>query len=92
MKHNIRINGEVKEIDCDIYIGLHDKNGKKIFTGDKIRFWDDYEELVGTVVLCEGEFIVEEYGCGDSKLLDFFDRHKDTEEIEVIGHVEEDEE
>lgn len=34
MKHNIRINGEVKEIDCELGSGVFDKNGREIFEGD----------------------------------------------------------
>ena len=34
MKHNIRINGEVKEIDCELGSGILDKNGREIFEGD----------------------------------------------------------
>ena len=38
MKHNIRINGEVKEIDCELGSGILDKNGREIFEGDKVKF------------------------------------------------------
>ena len=37
MKHRIRINGEVKELDCELGSGVLDKNGREIFEGDKIR-------------------------------------------------------
>ena len=37
MKHNIRINGEVKEIDCEIGSGILDKNGREIFEGDRVK-------------------------------------------------------
>ena len=37
MKHNIRINGEVKEIDCELGSGIFDKNGKEIFEGDRVK-------------------------------------------------------
>ena len=84
MKHNIRINGSVKEIDCDIATGLRDKNGKKIFTGDKVRYWDGYTPLSGTVTLIEGEFVIEEGWSNALALLTFFDRHKKTEEIEIV--------
>lgn len=36
MKHNIRINGEVKTVDCELGSGVFDKNGKEIFEGDRI--------------------------------------------------------
>lgn len=34
MKHNIRINGVVQEIDCELGSGVYDKNGREIFEGD----------------------------------------------------------
>ena len=37
MKHNIRINGEVKEIDCVLGSGILDKNGREIFEGHKVK-------------------------------------------------------
>ena len=40
MKHRIRINGEVKELDCELGSGIFDKNGREIFEGDKVLFND----------------------------------------------------
>lgn len=37
MKHNIRINGEVKEIDCEFGSGILDKHGREIFEGDTVK-------------------------------------------------------
>lgn len=34
MKHNIRINGQVQELDCEIGTGICDKTGREIFEGD----------------------------------------------------------
>jgi len=34
MKHNIRINGSVKEIDCELGSGIFDKHGREVFEGD----------------------------------------------------------
>ena len=31
MKHNIRINGEVKEIDCELGSGILDQNGHELW-------------------------------------------------------------
>ena len=36
MKHNIRINGEVKEIDCELGSGITDKNGHEVYEGDEL--------------------------------------------------------
>lgn len=37
MRHNIRINGEVKTVDCKLGSGIMDKNGVEIFEGDKVK-------------------------------------------------------
>ena len=37
MKHNIRINGEIKEIDCELGSGHCDDNGNEIFEGDCVQ-------------------------------------------------------
>lgn len=41
MKHNIRINGEIKTVDCELGSGTLDKNGKEIFEGDTVKIIDD---------------------------------------------------
>lgn len=37
MKHNVRINGEVREMDFELGSGLVDINGQEIFEGDILR-------------------------------------------------------
>lgn len=34
MKHHIRINGEIKEVDCELGSGQFDENGREIYEGD----------------------------------------------------------
>ena len=38
MKHNIRINGQIQTLECELGSGIFDKNGREIFEGDKIKF------------------------------------------------------
>lgn len=60
MKHNIRINGQVKEIDCELGSGILDKHGREIFEGDKVKALTpngDYE--IGTVIFDTGTFMWE---------------------------------
>lgn len=43
MKHNIRINGQVQELDCELGSGILDKNGREIFEGDRVKLiWPYY--------------------------------------------------
>ena len=71
MKHNIRINGQVKEIDCELGSGLLDDNDREIFEGDiaKVVF-DDDDTDAGKVVFHHGQFWILDqewsdvlYGC-----------------------------
>ncbi len=37
MKHKVRINGEIKELDCELGSGIYDKHGREIFEGDVVK-------------------------------------------------------
>ena len=59
MKHKIRINGEVKEMDFELGSGVLDKNGKEIFEGDKVKIKapsGDMGKKAYPVVFSEGLF------------------------------------
>ena len=56
MKHNIRINGEVKEVDCQLGSGILDKNGREIFEGDTIRYYNG--SSTGKILFSQGNFCV----------------------------------
>ena len=62
MKHNIRINGEVKEIDCELGSGILDKNGREIFEGDKVKIQLDKNDVREGIIVYnfydEGSFSV----------------------------------
>ena len=71
MKHNIRINGQVKEVDCEIGSGVFDKHGKEIFEGDRVK--------------ADGEssyYVASTYDFWTKQLEEF----SGGETLEVIGH------
>ena len=51
MKHSIRINGEVKEIDCELGSSRFDKHGREIFVNDRLKFKVGTRKHTGRVFL-----------------------------------------
>lgn len=60
MKHNIRINGQVKEINCELGSGILDKNGREIFEGDWVKVTPPWKggDFVGIATYSDGEFYI----------------------------------
>ena len=66
------------------YTGLEDKNGKKIFEGDILKFTDaDGRDVYLNVVFENGAFLIEEDGVINSDLMPSYD----CLGVEVIGNI-----
>lgn len=84
MKHTIRINGEVKQIDCELGSGLKDRYGKEIVEDDLVRaLKPNGEHKVGKVIFDAGTF----WWASDRWETEL--NSDGIFDLEVVGHVEE---
>lgn len=63
MKHRIRINGEIKELECQFGSGLLDKNGREIFEGDRVKVHNKDVEKICRAVFVDGVIWLKGAGC-----------------------------
>ena len=86
MKHDIRINGEIKKLDCELGSGIFDRRGNEIFEGDKVTYisrdGDGERQSEGVMEIYDLEFIIRDKN--GAELFPFA-----LENLEVVGHVEE---
>lgn len=79
MKHNIRIKGEVQELDCELGSDILDKNGREIFEGNKVKTKAIEGEFIRRVVFMEGSFYLK----GGNRVMTHLEIY-DSENLEIV--------
>ena len=76
------------------YTGLKDKNSRKIYEGDIVKFVDLELAIKPTGVVCfdNAKFFIKdlEFSDGTYHIVDFYDYNIPNRDFEVIGNIHED--